>query len=46
VEGLAKAAITLRDPAAIETLREKASDDRETGYVRVKAARALQRVDL
>ncbi len=46
VEGLAKAAITLRDPAAIETLREKASDDRETGYVRVKAAKALQRVDL
>ncbi len=46
VEGLGKAAITLRDPAAIETLREKASDDRETGYVRVKAAKALQRVDL
>jgi len=46
VEGLAKAAITLRDPAAIETLREKANDDRETGYVRVKAAKALQRVDL
>jgi HEAT repeat protein len=46
VEGLAKAAITLRDPAAIETLRAKANDDRETGYVRVKAAKALQRVDL
>lgn len=46
VEGLAKAAITLRDPAAIETLREKASDDRETGFVRVKAAKALRRVDL
>ena len=46
VDGLGKAAVALRDPAAIETLREKASDDRETGYVRVKAARALQRVDL
>jgi hypothetical protein len=46
VDGLAKSAITLRDPAAIETLREKASDDRETGFVRVKAAKALQRVDL
>ncbi|HET7453309.1 MAG TPA: HEAT repeat domain-containing protein [Thermoanaerobaculia bacterium] len=46
VDGLAKSAITLRDPAAIETLREKASDDKETGFVRVKAAKALQRVDL
>lgn len=46
VEALGKAAVTLRDRAAIETLREKASDDHETGYVRVKAARALQRIDL
>lgn len=46
VEGLAKAALSLRDPAAIETLREKANDDRETGYVRVKAAKALKRIDL
>ena len=46
VEALAKAATALRDPAAIETLREKANDDRETGYVRVKAAKALQRIDL
>jgi HEAT repeat protein len=46
VESLAQAAVTLRDPAAIETLREKASDDRETGYVRVKAATALRRIQL
>jgi len=46
VEALANAATNLRDPAAIETLREKANDDRETGYVRVKAARALQRINL
>ncbi|HKB70869.1 MAG TPA: HEAT repeat domain-containing protein [Thermoanaerobaculia bacterium] len=46
VEGLAKAALSLRDPAAIETLRERANDDRETGYVRVKAAKALKRIDL
>jgi hypothetical protein len=46
VEALANAATNLRDPAAIETLREKANDDRETGYVRVKAAKALQRINL
>lgn len=46
VEALANAATNLRDPAAIETLRERANDDRETGYVRVKAARALQRINL
>jgi hypothetical protein len=46
VESLAKVALTLRDPAAIETLRQKASDERETGYVRVKAASALKRIDL
>jgi HEAT repeats len=46
VESLAKVAMTLRDPAAIETLRQKASDERETGYVRVKAASALKRIDL
>jgi hypothetical protein len=46
VEALANAATSLRDPAAIETLREKANDDRETGYVRVKAAKALQRINL
>jgi len=46
VEALAKAAVSLRDPAAIETLREKANDDRETGYVRVKAATALKRMEL
>jgi hypothetical protein len=46
VEALANAATNLRDPAAIETLREKANDDHETGYVRVKAAKALQRINL
>jgi hypothetical protein len=46
VEGLEKAASTLRDAATIETLREKASDEKESGYVRVKAASALKRIDL
>lgn len=46
VENLANVAMTLRDPAAIETLREKASDSRESGYVRVKAASALKKINL
>jgi HEAT repeats len=46
VESLAKVVMTLRDPAAIETLRQKAGDERETGYVRVKAASALKKIDL
>jgi hypothetical protein len=46
VENLATAAMTLRDPAAIETLREKASDSQESGYVRVKAASALKKINL
>ncbi|KAA0255121.1 MAG: hypothetical protein EDX89_07455 [Acidobacteria bacterium] len=41
VEALARAARELRDPAAIETLRERAADGRENGYVRVQAASAL-----
>ena len=46
VEGLAKAAVTLRDRPAIETLQEKANDERESGYLRVKAASALGRLAL
>lgn len=41
VEALARAARELKDPAAIETLRERAADGRENGYVRVQAASAL-----
>jgi hypothetical protein len=46
VDGLAKAAQTLKDPTTIETLREKATDQNENGYVRVKAASALRKVEL
>jgi hypothetical protein len=46
VEGLAKAAVTLKDRSSIETLQEKANDDRESGYLRVKAASALSRLAL
>ncbi len=46
VEGLAHAATTLHDAATIETLREKATDQQETGYVRSKAATALKHLEL
>ena len=46
VEGLAKSAATLKDPSSIESLREKAADDRENGYVRSRAALALSKVEL
>jgi hypothetical protein len=46
VEGLAKAATTLRDPLSIETLRQKAGDETEPGFVRVKAASALREIPL
>lgn len=46
VEGLARAATTLRDPLSIETLRQKASDETEPGFVRVKAASALRTLPL
>jgi hypothetical protein len=46
VEGLAKAAVTLKDRPSIETLQEKANDERESGYLRVKAASALGRLAL
>jgi HEAT repeats len=46
VEGLAKAAVTLKDRPSIETLQEKANDERENGYLRVKAASALGRLAL
>ena len=42
VEGLSKAAKELRDPVTIRTLREKASDETENGYVRSQAALALR----
>lgn len=46
VEGLARAATTLRDPLSIETLRRKAEDETEPGFVRVKAASALREIPL
>jgi hypothetical protein len=46
VEGLARAATTLRDPLSIETLRLKAADETEPGFVRVKAASALREIPL
>jgi hypothetical protein len=46
VEGLAKAAVTMKDRPAIETLQEKANDERESGYLRVKAASALGQLAL
>jgi len=45
-EGLARAATTLRDPLSIETLRLKAEDETEPGFVRVKAATALREIPL
>ena len=41
-----KAAVTLKDRPSIETLQEKANDERENGYLRVKAASALGRLAL
>lgn len=46
VDGLARAATTLRDPLSIETLRLKAADETEPGFVRVKAASALREIPL
>ena len=46
VEGLAKAAAVLKDASSIESLREKASDDHENGYVRSQAALALSKIDI
>lgn len=46
VDGLARAATTLRDPLSIETLRLKAADESEPGFVRVKAASALRGIPL
>lgn len=46
VEGLAKAATDLRDPLSIETLRQKAGDETEPGFVRVRAASALREIPL
>jgi len=46
VDGLAKAATGLRDPLSIETLRSKAADESEPGFVRVRAASALREIPL
>ena len=46
VDGLAKAATGLRDPLSIETLRRKAADETEPGFVRVRAASALREIPL
>jgi hypothetical protein len=46
VEGLAKAATVLKDQTTIETLRQKAGDDRENGYVRSQAALALKKMEI
>ena len=46
VEGLAKAAKELKDPETIQTLRERAVDEKENGYVRNQAALALKDLQL
>lgn len=46
VDGLAKAAERLRDETTIRTLRDKASDEGENGYIRGQAALALDKVRL
>ena len=46
VEGLAKAAAVLKDASSIESLRLKAADDRENGYVRSQAALALSKIEI
>jgi hypothetical protein len=46
VEGLAKSAAVLKDQTTIESLRQKAGDDRENGYVRSQAALALKRLEI
>jgi hypothetical protein len=46
VEGLAKAAAILKDASSIESLRQKAADDRENGYVRSQAALALSKIEI
>jgi hypothetical protein len=46
VEGLAKAAVVLKDASSIESLRQKASDDHENGYVRSQAALALSKIEI
>lgn len=46
VEGLAKAAAVLKDSSSIESLRQKAADDRENGYVRSQAALALSKIEI
>jgi anti-sigma factor RsiW len=45
IEQLAAAARESRDPATIESLREKAFDPGENGFVRARAASALKTID-
>jgi hypothetical protein len=46
VEGLAKAAAVFKDASSIESLRQKAADDHENGYVRSQAALALSKIEI
>ncbi len=46
VEGLAKAAAVFKDASSIESLRQKATDDHENGYVRSQAALALSKIEI
>ena len=41
VDALGRSAREARDPVSVDALRERASDERENGYVRVRAAGAL-----
>jgi hypothetical protein len=46
VEGLAKSAAVFKDASSIESLRQKAADDHENGYVRSQAALALSKIEI
>ena len=46
VEGLAKSAAAFKDASSIESLRQKAADDHENGYVRSQAALALSKIEI
>lgn len=44
VDGLARMARERKDPASIEMLRERATDEKEAGFLRVRAATALKAI--
>ena len=44
VEALARSATELKDETTIKTLRDKAGDEGENGYIRGQAALALNRI--